>query len=138
MGRPSATSGTSSDRATASLATPRMVMVPTATPRKWLPESPMITRAGWKLKTRKPTQQPISAPLITMTSLCTGACGPTRLIAASSSTTATMPTTPAAAPSTPSMRLMEICSPVIQATVIGSATQARSTTWEPSCPGSAM
>src|SRR5579884_3673715 len=137
MGSPSATSGTSRDSATASLATPRMVIMPRATPRKWLPLSPMKVRAGLKLKTRKPAQQPISAPVRTITSLCAFSVGPRRLIAASSSTPATIVTTPAATPSTPSSRLIEVCMPTNQTTVTGSAMMERLSTLAAWPPGSA-
>jgi len=71
----------------------------------------MKTRAGWKLKTRKPRAAPTRA-----------AASPTasgsRPAEATSSTIAVMATTPAASPSTPSSRLVVFCMPTIQATVM--------------------
>jgi len=61
-----------------------------------------------------------------MTPFCTPWLGPRRLIAASSSTPATMATTPAATPSEPSRRLIDVCMPTIHTTVIGAARMPRS------------
>src|ERR1700694_5964628 len=82
MGRARAMRGTSRDRPTTIFATPRIVMTASATARKWLPASPMNTRAGGRLKTRKPTQQPRRAPLMTMTPVCRSPGRWMRLIAA--------------------------------------------------------
>ena len=117
-------SGTNSASATAILATPRTLITASATPRKWLPVSPMKTRAGGRLNTRKPQQQPISAPLRMITPFCTSPGPWTRLTAASISTVATMPTTPAATPSEPSRRLIDTSMPSTKIAVIGAGQPA--------------
>ena len=70
--------------------------------------------AGWKLKIRKPRQAPASAAerITTFSSL-------PLLIAAAARIPATMATTPAASPSTPSRRLIVFCIPSSQNSVSG-------------------
>jgi len=97
----------------------------------------MKTRAGGRLKTRKPQQQPISAPLITMTPFWTSPGAWTRLTAASIRTVATMATTPAATPSEPSRKLIDTCMPRTNTAVIGAASQPSSTSDGPWPPGTA-
>src|SRR2546422_466256 len=70
IGTASAITGAARANPTATFATPRMEIMPSATPRKWAPESPMKTRAGGKLKSRNPTQHPASAPLSCTTFSC--------------------------------------------------------------------
>ena len=90
-----------------------------------MPESPMNTRAGGRLKTRNPRQQPITAPHRITTPPCTSLVE-MRLIAASRQMPATIATTPAATPSAPSSKLTETCIPTSQTTVTGAASRPSS------------
>ena len=113
IGRASASTGAARANATATLATPRIEMMPSAMPRKCAPESPMKMRAGWKLKIRNPAQQPARAPLSCTTSGCLSC------PAANMRITATMAMTPAANPSTPSRKLTVFCMLTSQKTLTG-------------------
>src|SRR5713226_3395216 len=99
MGMMRARIGTASAYTTAPFATDSTEMAARVKPRKWLPASPMNTRAGCRLKSRKPTQAPIRAPArITMSHFC-------KVMAATRMVPATIATTPAARPSTPSRKV---------------------------------
>ena len=104
------------------MATPAMEMTASAVPRKCEPESPMKMRAGAKLKRRKPPHTPARPAASCTTSVwCVPAAAKTRV-------TATMSTTPAASPSTPSRKLTVFCMPMIQNRLIGTASQPSCTT----------
>src|SRR5260370_33177366 len=88
--------------------------------------------AGWKLNRRKPAHAPASAPASWTTSIWS------LPAAAISNVRATMNTTPAARPSTPSRKLTVFCIPNSQNRLTGIANQPRSTTVvlpEPPDPG---
>ena len=63
MGMPRARAGKVRPTSAADLATHRTLQAPIVKPRNRLPLSPMKTRAGWKLKSRKPHRLPSRASM---------------------------------------------------------------------------
>ena len=86
------------------------------------PESPMKTRAGWKLKTRKAAQAPARAA-----AMIAGSARP-REAARMAKVVAPRPVMPAARPSIPSMKLIMFTRATNQSTVSGYWAGPRSPT----------
>lgn len=83
-----------------------------------LPESPIKMEAGLKLWRRNPSSPPI------MTTAATRSTGSLIAPNATARLASAIPATPAASPSTPSMRLIAFITPTIQTSVIGIANRA--------------
>src|SRR6266508_3721791 len=105
-------------RAAATFAVPKIDSTASIVPTKVTPVVPRKSRAGWKLNRRKPPVAPASAKAIHATNGSL-TCGSS---ASAPSVSAAIAATPAASPSSPSMKLRATFIPTIQKTVKAIAT----------------
>jgi len=119
IGTPRARKGSASPTAEADRSAQKTLVAEMTNPRNILPQSPMKTLAGLKLRNRKPMRLPSMASMNTATTGC-----PTEK-AKAASTAQVIREMPAAKPSSPSMRFTALVIPTIQSMVMGQASGPR-------------